>query len=180
MKINLLCLLFSLLPILAKAQNCKYEKNETDPFTKKKEIITKKDRLFTFTDGVSIGVGNNDTYSSILNAYIELSDSAKFLIFDLEGNLKYFMYLSDVFLLLSDGTVCKFHDFKKQTLTGNSSNGQTNTIYRIYCTVSIDQQKLLKNNTISQVPIHGYQNASMEKEIKDKNSDVIKNLIKCA
>lgn len=159
-------LIFLLLPIFCIGQECRYEKNEIDKFTKSKILKTKWTGLWsTLRSGLAFkALRINDT------KYLELCYSASSIYSINEGS-------ELMFLMNNDSVVKLIADESKIADPHTSSYGTTWSIAVDYYLPESDYKVLLNGivKTIRFYTPDGY----IEKEIKMKRSKNLNKILKC-
>lgn len=179
----------TILCFTASAQNCKYEKNEIDKFTKKKVIVTKSEKIFATlnTSGFYTVKQDGDSYNIEFDYLVQTSFSGtsnadKNITIKQGDQLMFLLDNDEVVTLSSSKTVqtemkpnmatqlinWELNDVSYQVTKEQLSTLQSakTTTLRIYRTIGFDGQNL------------GQQDF-MDVDIKKGNQDAIQNLILC-
>ena len=179
----------SLASTLSFGQNCKYEKNETDKFTKKKVVITKSEKVFYTlnTSGFYTVKQDGENYYIEFDYLVQTSFSGtsnadKNISIKQNDQLMFLLENDEVVTLMSSNTV---QTEMKPNMASQLVNWELNDVTY---PITLEQLKTLQSAKTKTLRIYrtiGYdaqnigQQDYMDVEIKNASQDDIQKLINC-
>ena len=186
---NQLIVLLTLFSFSVFAQNCKYEKNEIDKFTKKKVVVTKSEKVFTSlnTSGFYTVKQEDENFFIEFDYLVQTSFSGTSkaetnITIKEKDQLMFLLENDEVITLVSSSTV---QTQMKPNMASQLVNWELNDVAY---PITLDQLKTLQSSKTKTLRIYrtiGYdaqnigQQEYMDVDLKKGDQDDIQMLIQC-